>query len=91
MSETTEIQINPLHLTTVILHAKCKVRTGGAMSLTRVAPTLKATRDRYLLDYFARQIGAPAPTTWARALPLLEEIKVQIDAQLAEISSQAMR
>lgn len=71
-----QITVHPLRLSAQIMACKVHINSGGAMKLTRNAPTVKALREEYGLPNSVR--------TFAQALDCLEQIKDVIDEQIAE-------
>lgn len=86
-----KIEIHPLQLSLLVIHARCKARNGMSLTDPRKMPSLAQVRSSLMLDEFAAQLGNDRPVSWAKALPTLEAIKAQIDAQMAELGKESMR
>ena len=71
-----QITVHPLRLSAQIMACKVHVNSGGAMKLTRNAPTVKALREEYGLPNSVR--------TFAQALDCLVQIQAIIDEQIVE-------
>lgn len=81
MSNRIQIEVHPIRLAAQIMACKVHVNTGGAMKLTRNAPTVKALREEYALPSTVR--------TFAQALDKLLEIQEIIDDQIAQAREMA--